>query len=423
VAPNHEVPGWEAYEAALAEAGGADLDDLIARPVRLLESDEEVRQRWQARFAHVAVDEFQDFDTLQYRFLSLLAPADVTVIGDPDQSIYGFRGADPTLFDRFAEDRPGATKVALVQNYRSTSTIIEASSQMIGADGNAARSALVPFLTEGSRLHLITTADERTEAEFVVREVERLVGGTSHRALEAGRVSDGDGSGDYSFGDIAILVRLKAQQPALEDALARSGIPYRSVGADKILTRGQGREVLGGLRRGAAGESSVDAVRRLLRKLELPPEDPLAAGWIAAAAGVGAVSELLERVALRLPDDDFDPRAEAVTLLTLHASKGLEFDVVFLIGCEDGILPYFRDGTEPADALADERRLLYVGMTRAGRRLYLTRAETRQVYGERRRQGPSRFLTDIEEALVTAIQATNSGRREKRSQGGQLSLF
>jgi DNA helicase-2/ATP-dependent DNA helicase PcrA len=414
----------EAYTGALAGARAVDLDDLITRPVRLLELDADVRRRWQQRFAHVAVDEFQDLDRLQYRFLSLLAPgpADVTVIGDPEQSIYSFRGADPALFARFLTERPGAREVALTSNYRSTPTILEASGQLMNATGSEDRTALVPFLAEGPRVHVVTSPSARAEADFVVQEVERLVGGTSHRSLDAGPAAGADDTSGHSFGDFAVLFRLKAQQGALEESFAHSGMPYRVVGGEKMLARGRGRDVLRSLRRAAPEEPAGEAVRRVLRKLKCPLDEPIGSAWLAIAAEGGSVRDLLERFTLRTSADDFDPRAEGVALLTLHAAKGLEFPVVFLTGCEEGILPYLREDDEDPQRVEEERRLLYVGMTRARHLLYLTRASERALHGAHGKRSPSRFLSSIEDALVEARQ-TRGDQPKPKIQNRQLRLF
>jgi len=406
-----------AYEAALAQLGAVDLDDLVRRPVALLESDPQVRLRWQGRFRHVAVDEFQDLDPGQVRFLSLLAPegADITVIGDPDQSIYGFRGAAPQVFAAFAAERPSTRQVRLSRNYRSTATILEASVRMLGADEGGA--GLVAFLAAGPRVTLASAPTEAGEGEFVAREIEGLVGGTSHASLRAGR-GDRERDGEASFADVAVLYRLRAQRPALEAALDWAGIPFRAVGEEPALLRGRGADLLRRLRGLPRETRASRAVQELLDGLGLPPDHPATGAWHTGAAGAGTVGELLDLVALRAPEDDYDPRAERVTLLTLHAAKGLEFPVVFVTGCEDGVLPHLREDEEPD--LAEERRLLYVGMTRARERLYLTRAQRRTIYGRTAEARPSRFLAAIEDALV---EVRSVGARKADGVPRQLGLW
>ncbi|MHB8764184.1 MAG: 3'-5' exonuclease, partial [Deferrisomatales bacterium] len=263
---------------------------------------------------------------------------------------------------------------------------------------------LTARLADGPRVAVWAAEDERAEAAWVAREVETLVGGTSHAGLRAGR----GGEGGYSFADVAVLHRLRAQGPALEEAFHRAGIPCGAVGGEPGWLRGRGRDLLRRLRGEPAEAPAGAPVRAALAGLGVPPDGALAAAWLAAAAAAGSVGALLERLALGAPDDDYDPRAERVTLLTLHAAKGLEFPVVFVVGCEDGLVPLRRDGEAPD--LAEERRLLYVGMTRAKQALYLTRARRRLLYGQVRRQGPSPFLADLAAALVEARESSPAGR-------------
>jgi len=409
------------YRDALAAANAIDLDDLIVRPVELLEADAAVRRRWQERYAFIAVDELQDLDVLQYRLLAGLAPpdADITVIGDPDQAIYGFRGAERALFDRLIRDREGTARVTLTRNYRSTPVILQASTQVLAADGLGGHAELAAFLQGGPRVKLRIAATDGAEAEFVVHEVEQLVGGTSHFSLDSERVETGEDGAGITFGDVAVLYRLKAQRKALEQAFTRSGMPYRVVGNEPAWLRGKGAKLLKRLRRAEPGASPSGLLREQLEALQLDHDDPLARAWLAAAARAVSVNELLERVLLRTPDDDYDSRAEQLTLLTMHAAKGLEFPVVFLTGCEEGLLPYLREGEEPD--VDEERRLLYVGMTRARHLLYLTRARKRTIYGKRRTQRPSRFLADVEQALLEVRQTM--GGKKKQKKDPQLDLL
>ena len=209
-----------------------------------------------------------------------------------------------------------------------------------------------------------------------------------------------------------MLYRLRAQRTALEEALDRAGFPLRIVGDEPAFLRGKGKELLRRLRGWSPSEDAREAVTSALAGAGIESEEPAALAWRAAAAGAPDVAGLLTEVALRAPSDDYDPRAEAITLLTLHAAKGLEFTAVFLVGCEEGILPHLRDGEEE-EALAEERRLLYVGMTRARRILYLTRAEQRVLYGQFSQQRPSRFLAHIEDALVEARKMPAPAKRDK----------
>ncbi len=402
------------FEAALADRGAVWVDDLIARPVALLEADPALRDRWRQRFSFLAVDEFQDLDPLQYRLVDLLAGpgGDVTVIGDPDQSIYGFRGADPGLFDRFLASRPGARRVRLFRNYRSTDTILGAAADVLARPG---RDDLVAFLSGGPRVQLVALADERAEARFVAAEVERLVGGTSHRTVDAGPDVPGLG-----FGDVAVLCRTRAQLDPLEAAFHRAALPLRVVGGEPAALRGPGGRVLARLRRSPPGDAPAAAVAAALAAEAVDPDLPAARAWTALAAAAPDLPALLDEVALRTPDDDHDPRADRVAAMTVHAAKGLEFPVVFVLGCEEGLLPLVRPGRDGPDDPDEERRLLYVAMTRARNRLVLTRAERRRLYGRTVRPALSRFLVEVEHARLEARRVAAPGPRERDA---QLDLF
>jgi superfamily I DNA/RNA helicase len=352
--------------------------------------------------------------------VQLLAPpgSNPCVIGDPNQAIYGFRGADAACFTRFAADYPGAAVVKLRRNYRSTGTIVTASAQVIASGDDAL--ALVRDMRDRIAIH--TAASERAEAEFVVTTIERLIGGSSFFAIDSGRVT-GPAEAALGFADVAILCRTDAQTDALAEALARAGIPFKT-----------------GSQRRLAEDAGVRALMAEVGSTEAPPSDALAA----AAARLGeqgadpaAIASALARltalaqscdgdrasladaVALATDADFLDPRADRVSLLTLHAAKGLEFAVVFIVGLEDGILPLTWGARDEA-ALAEERRLFYVGMTRARDRLLLSRAKQRLWRGKLRTLAPSPFLADIEAELLRHQQA-EPGRRKPENR--QLSLF
>ena len=421
VAPTTDIAAaMRAYRAALAAQGAVDFDDLVALPVAALAADPTLAARWRARFRFVSIDEFQDVDEQQYRLVQLLAPpsSNLCVIGDPNQAIYGFRGGDAACFTRFAADYPGAAVVKLRRNYRSTGTIVTASAQVIASGDDAL--ALVRDMRDRIAIH--TAASERAEAEFVVTTIERLIGGSSFFAIDSGRVT-GPAEAALGFADVAILCRTDAQTDALAEALARAGIPFKT-----------------GSQRRLAEDAGVRALMAEVGSTEAPPSDALAA----AAARLGeqgadpaAIASALARltalaqscegdrarlndaVALATDADFLDPRADRVSLLTLHAAKGLEFAVVFIVGLEDGILPLTWGARDEA-ALAEERRLFYVGMTRARDRLLLSRAKQRLWRGKLRTLAPSPFLADIEAELLRHQQA-EPGRRKPENR--QLSLF
>lgn len=491
---------FRAYESALRASQAVDFDDLVLLPVRLLESQSDVLDLLEQRFRWISVDEYQDVNLAQYRLLRLLAGggANVCVIGDPDQAIYGFRGADRRFFFTFQQDYPDAQVLSLRQNYRSTQLILDAAMQVIDRAGGErpalqAVAALADF-AEQVKLEVYAAPTDKAEAEYVVHQIEQMVGGTSHFSLDSGRVEDVAPLAARSFADFAVLYRLSAQSRLLVEAFERSGIPYQTIGQTPLTahkavrealaclwllhnpqslvhretalavvglrdneqlrgTQGNWEELLGnwqiagqltmGQQKKLAGAAafwqelqqahrSPSSVARLVERvhaflahqraepLSAADEERLdqlarrAAPWGADLAG------FLEAMALQSETDAYDPRADRVTLMTLHASKGLEFPVVFIVGCEEGVLPYERPG-RPVD-VDEERRLFYVGVTRAQRQLALLSAKTRFLFGQRMDNPPSRFVGDIEAALkeVHAMQ-----RRHPKSQpkAEQLSLF
>jgi DNA helicase II / ATP-dependent DNA helicase PcrA len=443
------------YRAGKRARGLVDLDDLVARPVELLRADPDLVEHYRARWPHVSVDEYQDVDPAQYALLTLLVPpdGDLCAIGDPDQAIYSFRGADVGFFLRFGADFPGAREVRLTRNYRSTATVVDA------ALGVVAPATLVPgrkltAVASGvgpEQVTVHTAADEAAEAGFVVGTIERVLGGSDLTALLRG-AADPWTDAVHSYADFAVLYRTDAQSAALVDALEAAGVPYQKRSHHRLGDQPGVRELLGVLRQDlvraagdprpvlarvrAAAQVAIDRAGGLALLPEAEPGAPAigADDWsrltpataraAAAAAREAAdpahrVAELraavelltplaegagadpgrfLAELALGAEVDLWDPRADRVSLLTLHAAKGLEFPVVFVVGCEDGLLP-MRFGDEPVDA-AEERRLLFVGMTRARTHLALSAARRRTVRGRVTEPAPSPFLADLPAGLV-----------------------
>jgi len=466
---------FERYEDLLRRSGGLDFDDLLARTVRLIQSDAEVLRRWQDRFRYVMVDEYQDTNRAQYVLVNLLAAEhrNLAVVGDDDQSIYGWRGADIRNILDFQKDYPEAKVVRLEQNYRSTQPILDAAHHVIRHNTERAPKKLWTDRVGGERINAAQLYNEVEEAEFVVDELERL------RRAEGRR-----------YGDFAVLYRVNAQSRAFEDVFGRRRVPYRLVGGVRFWERREVKDLLAYLRllqnpadavslarvvnvpRRKVGPVSVEAVIAAARDperslLEVLADLPGVAGLPRAAqaplhqfrsqleslrATVGALppSQLIDQVIevtglaghyqdgtpqgdarlenlreLRGLAEEFDTRAdrvealelflteitlrsdvdayaedeEGVTLITLHMVKGLEFPVVFLAGLEENLLPH-RRAVEDAKEMPEERRLCYVGITRARDRLYLTCAFRRHLYGQAQPGFPSRFLQEIPQALI-----------------------
>jgi superfamily I DNA/RNA helicase len=419
------------YDKALRARDLVDFDDLIALPVRLLGAEEALASSYRERWPHISVDEYQDVDELQYRLLRLLTAPDgsLCAIGDPDQAIYGFRGADVGYFLRFRQDFPGAASARLSRNYRSSQAIVDGALQAV-APGTLVRDRVLRAQGQRSappRLHLHRAASEAAEAEFVAHTIERLLGGSTFFSFDSGRV-DGDGADNLSFADIAVLYRTDGQAPALVEALSRAGMPVQKRSHDRLADLPGVQQVLAALRAGRSDAPPADRavlarVRRAAAGAGVAALDLEALEPLAARCGED-LDRFLAELALGAQVDTWDPRADRVSLLTLHASKGLEFPVVFVVGCEDGLLPLRFGAAEPSAAeLAEERRLLFVGMTRAQSHLYLTWAARRARRGVVAEAAPSPFLASIDEALLERLASTGRARRPAEARGDQLSLL
>ncbi len=458
------------YQRRLLEAGAMDFDDLLVHAVHLMERVPEARERWQRAFRHVLVDEYQDTNHAQYRLVRALAAEhhSVFVVGDSDQSIYSWRGADIRNILDFEQDFPEARTIRLEQNYRSTQHILDAANAVIEHNADRQEKRLWSELGDGELVRVVECQDERSEARFVVGQIGRIVG-------EGG-----------SLRDVAVFYRTNAQSRALEEALLQADVPYRIVGGTGFYERQEVKDALAYLRalanpaddvalrriinvpRRGIGDTTVGrladhaaATGRTLRDV-LGEADAVLPGaaarkavaafsdlldGLAQAAAALDPADLLERVyddtgmveALRaertleargrlenleellgvareavvtgIPADDLalflsdlslrsdadeipdDEDAAMVTLMTLHTAKGLEFPHVYLVGMEDGIFPHAR-ALEEAN-LEEERRLCYVGMTRARERLVLTHARQRSLYGRTEAYPRSLFIDEI----------------------------
>jgi DNA helicase-2/ATP-dependent DNA helicase PcrA len=457
----------ERYGKVLHERDLVDFDDLVALPVALLGADAGLVARYRDRYRWISVDEYQDVDELQYRLLRLLTTPDgnLCAIGDPDQAIYGFRGADVGFFLRFRQDFPSARTVQLRRNYRSSPAIVGGALQAI-APGTLVRDRVLEPVGASAappRIKVHHAPTEAAEAEFVVHTIERLLGGSTFFSFDSGRV-EGEGTSDLSFADMAVLYRTEAQAAPLVEALARAGMPFQKRSHERLADLPGVQAILERLRPATAdGPDGPDgagrsADRSLLGRIRRAAQtaavelggavedgaDAEASAAVEAAEAVTAAELLaplaercgedLERfraeLALGAQVDTWDPRADRVSLLTLHAAKGLEFPVVFLVGCEDGLLPLRFGGPGPrgdeeaADEVAEERRLFFVGMTRARSHLFLSFAARRRRHGTVRETSPSPFLADIgDELLEQLFGATRPARRPSASTGDQLSLL
>ncbi len=494
--------GYASYRDALRRAQVLDFDDLVAGTVRFLAARTETLSACRARFRAVFVDEYQDVNFAQYALIRLLAPGkkvgdrsvdpvELCVIGDPNQAIYGFRGSDRRFIDRFLADYPGASVYRLVRSFRCASGIIGAADRLVNAGLEGSDSAVAL-----SRSGFPT---EKSEAEGIAREIDRLIGGTRFFAMDSGVVDSagadsaaaGSGLVDAhrpalrSLGECAILVRASFLAPPIGKALLDHGIPYRLIGEKPWWEEEPARAILTLLRaavrpEGAAGIGSADALRaatsaglaeilrtelsglspagavraaaRLLGETKVAGTQAGAGGSAgagpaaAAAAAAGQIADnpaerlvaraspyrdlvsFLDDLALGSPQDGYEARSERVSLMTIHAAKGLEFDHVFVAGLEEGILPFTlfeeRGGEEDAQSaerlsgrIEEERRLLYVAMTRARVGLYLSWARSQSYRGRSLALPPSRFLSELEDLVPELRQAP------LRPRDPQLGLF
>ncbi len=456
---------WTRYHAALKRAAGVDFDDLLVLPAKLLEQDEEVRARYRRRYRYVLVDEYQDTNHAQYRIAHCLAAehGNLFVVGDEDQSIYSWRGADLRNILDFEEDFPNATVIRLEENYRSTFAILNAANSLVAHNVNRLGKTLRPAKPGGAAVRLYHAPDGEDEARFVAEDI-------TARELPSR--------------DVAILFRTHAQSRLLEEAMRRKGLAYVIVGGIAFYARKEIKDVLCYLRllvnpaddealrrilnvpprgfgaktveqieeyakaRGASlltvlhdleGDQTVrplardsaakfvhliddlalaaetapvaDLVRNLLEvteyrayvqaddaktfrdRLEIVDEFISACAHFDENGGAG-LAAFLQDLALQTDSDGWDPESPAVTLMTCHNAKGLEFDHVFLVGLEEGLLPH-GSALDSDLEIEEERRLCYVAMTRARETLTLTAAQARTMYGEYRDREPSRFLDEI----------------------------
>jgi DNA helicase II / ATP-dependent DNA helicase PcrA len=447
------------------------FDQLLTVPVALLDGDPAIAAAFRSRWTDVFVDEYQDVDEQQYRLLRLLTAPDsrVCAIGDPDQAIYGFRGGDVGYFLQFQSDFGSAVTVQLSRSYRSAPTIVRAAMQLIRPGTLVPGRELVPARPDipDGPVVLRALSDQREEAEAVAAEIERLLGGASFHALDS-RAVDGRDRTEHqlSFSDFAVLYRTSAQAAAVGEALARRGFPHQRRSHTRLAEAAGVPEILaalgdrGMLDAGLPDAGTVDAagVVELLAKavsvaLSAVPAGPAespgsgagvdsrrdaelrraeAIAAIRSAADVLAplagrcgtdLGRFLDEVALGAEVDSWDPRADRITLLTLHAAKGLEFPAVFIVGCDDGLLP-LRPWRGAEIDYAEERRLLFVGMTRATTRLTLLTAAKRMMRGAVTECSPSPFLSSIDPALLDRRDAGASGQRgRRRDRAQQTALF
>ena len=464
---------YEHYERALRSNNALDFDDLLIKTLELLIEHPPVLEYYQDKFDYVMVDEYQDTNIAQYQFVRLMAgkKRNLCVVGDDDQSIYGWRGADIRNILEFERDFPDCRVIKLEQNYRSTGNILDAANQVIAHNAGRKEKALWTESDTGDKIGLYHALDERDEAAFVALMSKKLI------------------SNGARPGEIAVLYRTNAQSRVLEEAFVRAGVPNRIYGGQRFYDRKEVKDLLAYMRalvnpdddvsvrriinepKRGIGDSSVEALMVYAEDMEMSLMgavlDSANAGLSTRAAKLvgsfadlmvdltesmytlgmsefvsaliektgyvkaleaakteenqnrienirefegavsefeklnpeGTLSDFLENVALISDTDDLNQSGGAVTLMTLHSAKGLEFDVVFLAGMEEGVFPLSR-ATFDETQLEEERRLAYVGITRAKKRLFMSHARTRMLYNARNANALSRFVDEIPTRLI-----------------------
>ncbi len=379
------------YTEELKQRGALDLDDLLVELSVVLEDG------GGPSFSYILVDEFQDINPLQAHLIRLFTEkgAALFAIGDPDQSIYGFRGANLEGFLRFKESYPEARLVTLTRNYRSCEPIVASATKVIECNKGRIAHPVEAVRKGGNRIVHARLPSDRAEAEFVANQIETLMGGLSSLGTK------GD-SGDYTFSDFAVLFRTHRQILLFEEVFRASSIPYRVVSIPEGIRR------LADELKVAEEALSPDTIVGLAKSVGLSEEQ---VGFVLSLAEECATKEeLTERLILMDIPDVAGIEADRVTLLTMHAAKGLEFRVVFVAGCDDGIIPLKGEDIE------EERRLFYVAMTRAAERLYLTGADRRRACEDTLKK--SRFIGDIPREFVEEHQI-----RRKKKRPFQRGLF
>lgn len=387
------------------------FDDLILFTVKLLEENPEILTQYKERFKYVSVDEFQDIDEHQYKLIRLLVPSNgnIFVIGDPNQAIYGFRGGDSKFFNNFKEDYPNTQIINLKNNYRSTNSIVDASNQMINCFN-----IVSVFDKPHEKITIHTAPTDKAEAEFIASTIEKLIGGHSFFSIDSER-SEGEEC-DYSFSDFAILYRTSTQLPPILEALKRTGMPFVKLSNDLLCEQKPIRNLLKRIDRSKpVNEQFVKLSEEFKDKIDenvLKYLNDLSKNFTDK-------NDFLHEVSVLTEADTLDERADRIRLMTLHASKGLEFKCVFLAGLENEIIPLYR--AKESHEIEEERRLLYVGMTRAKERLFLSHAQKRFWLGGYKNLEISPFLVKIKEDLFKLSKFEKTFREKDNSE--QLSLF
>ncbi|OHD64795.1 MAG: hypothetical protein A2176_10750 [Spirochaetes bacterium RBG_13_51_14] len=429
---------FEQYNEALAKLNSFDLADLIYLPVILFKRDHNALDSYRRRYSWILVDEFQDINAAQYELLKLMAGGgsqNLFIIGDPDQAIYGFRGSDVAIMKRIEDEYPGIRILHLDRSFRCPDPVMRVGAQILGRKNSIAGREL------DMKVNIREMDSGRSEADWIAATIEAQMGGIRSFSIDSG-ITDGDAEADdVSFGDFAVLCRSAFLFDDIIEAFHNHAIPFQVAGGDPMVRREPYRSAVRKLKRifMTGSDSSVSAgvasdIRAMIEKGDRvvdvlkfllvigdAPEEALQLLPLFAEPYGADYHEFFRACSLRQGADDRDVKAEAVSLLTIHASKGLEFDTVFIPACEKGIIPFELFGKKSESDMAEEERLFYVGITRTMKNLYCTHAKKRSVRGRTLAQERSPFLDRLEESLL------RTGRRERdkkqKTEDGQLDLF
>jgi len=407
---------YQAYQNLCKEQHVVDFEDLIFMTIQMLTGDEKICFKVQKRFRYVFIDEYQDLNFGQYELFKLISKtSQVVVIGDPDQSIYGFRGSDRKYFKQFARDFPGCEKIVLIKNYRSTQTILNASFQMISRSlETEEKIKIFSDAKTHQKLIIKETATAHSEAVAIGKMIEKLVGGTSFFSMDAGKTGVSEQK-EYSFADFAILCRTRRQYDTFVTIFEKEGIPFQAADKKALFEIEGIKQLIHHCTRAAQGEDFKNGLKESDSKIwlnffwekeikdqHLIDNDRTKKAFkelLSLAELYTNLKDFLNALALNQDTDVLEFNVEKVSLMTLHAAKGLEFPVVFVAGCEQGFIPFAKDGKNIED-LEEERRLFYVAMTRAMDILCLTYAKKRSIYGKSVKRQRSFFIEDIEKNLM-----------------------
>lgn len=419
---------FEKYQSTLKKESAFDLDDLILKPIEIFGNDDFLKG-FRKKIQYIMVDEYQDINPAQYKLLKLLThdSPNLCVVGDSDQAIYAFRGADVTNFINFEKDFRYAQKITLQKNYRSTINIIKASSNLIKNNLKRIDKEIIPTRERGAPITLISTPDDRTEGEIIVNEIEYRIGGTSHYKL-LGKDLRAEPRASYGFADFAVIYRTNAQLKILEDSFKKSGIPYQIVGKQQ-LSREEILNVLIEKSKDVRVDFCFsDYFEDVLKELKIigaiQDTDIIFLQNIASKYKQSKTSEsinnFINEISLFTPADQYNPKINAVALMTLHMAKGLEFKIVFITGFEEGLIPFtLKRGNIDVE---EERRLFYVGMTRARDELFLLHARKRFLYGQTLKLPLSSFINEIPERFINKRFIPESLKKQVNQQRGLFDL-